>query len=175
MVKVFEICFYTGLIFVIISFIFGEVFNVFHINNHVDFNSHAFVSPLRPSMIAVFITVFGGTGMILANWALPIAILCALAAALLSAFGVYRFILVPLTRAQSTSSPTKDQLIGLPANLILGITDGSFGEITYTINGNSYSAPCRAKNESTIPAGTEVVIIDIVDGVFFIQRAEWLK
>lgn len=177
MLKLFEICFYTGIVFTVISFFLGEIFNVLHFDFpnlpfHADLPD-AVVSPLRPSIIAAFITTFGGVGLYCLRTGKPnaFALGVALVIALPVAFIFYRCLIVPLSKAQNTSTPKLEQLYGLTAKMSLGIKGDSFGEIMYTINGNSFCSPCKSLHGEDIAAGTDVIIIEIREGVFFVFPA----
>lgn len=176
MYKFFELCFYTGLLYVVVSFIFGEA-SYFVNSSFTDLNldidiPDVMVSPLRPTVIATFVTSFGGIGLMCQTLRMEIflTVVVSLIVAFSLSFLLYRFIIIPLIKAQNTSSPKKKQLIGYKATLNLGIHGDSFGEIIYVINGNSFNSPAKSVNNEDISRGAEVIIIDIKDGVFFVQN-----
>jgi membrane protein implicated in regulation of membrane protease activity len=89
------------------------------------------VSPLKPACIAAFITVFGGAGML----ALPVfgslfSLMLSSLLGLIVAFLIYRFVIVPLHKAQNTSAVEKQSLIGQNATVTEKIPQGQFGKIT---------------------------------------------
>jgi hypothetical protein len=187
MLLLFQVCFLTGVLYTIISFILGHLLDFtgvdghidthvdMHIDSHIDLGSHfsdAGVSPLKPITIAAFVTVFGGTGMILIRNNFNPLISAAAAAALgfVVSFVLYRFIVVPLYKAQNTSAVSQIEIIGSLAHAALPMTGGSFGRITYAIEGNIYSAPAKSIDGEVIAKGAPVVIIDIKKNVFYVKE-----
>lgn len=199
MLKVFQVCFATGVIFSLLSFIIGRVSDISHMGVdtgmhadidtglsadahfdtaiHTDLNGHAEipgfpVSPLKPIVITTFVTVFGGIGMICTTNGL--SQLFSLIAALLSgtgaAFLIYRFIVVPIYRAQNTSAISQRELCGALAKVTLPIRGSQFGKISYSIRGNTYSAPARSVDGEDIERGIPVVIISIEKNTFYVKK-----
>ncbi len=205
MLKVFEVCFYTGVIFTVASFVLSHISDIVHIGGHIDAGhidtgdinvghadtglhidahtdsnievhaevTHFFtVSPLKPIILASFVTVFGGIGMICLNSGLNVgaaAIIAALSG-LAVAYILYRFVVVPLYMAQNTSAVPQAELIGSIAKTTLGIRGSSFGRIKYQAYGNTYSAPAKSVNGEDIIRGVSVVIIDIRKNLFYVKE-----
>lgn len=174
--KLFEICFYTGLVYAVVSFILGEIFQISNFDS-IDLNMDVdipdvIVSPIRPTVIATFITSFGGVGLMFLKLdkTQGIALFAAIISALIISFAFYKLIIVPLTKAQNSSAPSHEQLIGHGGKLILGISNNGFGEIIYTINGNSFNSPAKTLDGHIITKGTEVKILSIKDGVFYVTE-----
>lgn len=130
------------------------------------------VSPLKPIIITTFVTVFGGIGMIcmIKGVSQAAAAVIALSAGLATSFLLHRFIIVPLYRAQNTSAISQKELRGALAKVTLAIRDNRFGKISYTMGGNTYSAPAKSVDGSDIERGVPVVIINIEKNVFYIKK-----
>ena len=197
MLKVFQVCFYTGLFYTIISFLLGQIFEFagggggdvdasvdFDVDVDVDMDvsggadadagglSAAHVSPLKPIVIASFITVFGGVGIICVKKDISImfAALIAFALAAAVSFSLYKFIVVPLYKAQNTSATSYKEMKGGLAKISLAIKGSSYGRISYVINGNTYSAPARSIDNTDIEKGANVVIINIEKNTFYVKK-----
>lgn len=175
MFNFFFVCFLVGVLLTAISFIFGHLFEIFGVDGlDLDFDIFGIdlYLPLSPILYLMFLTIFGGMGMILmkSEYSVPMIfiILISFIIGLISAFCVYHFIIKPLKKAQNTSAADEEELIGLEATVTEIITSNSFGEITYTIHGNSYKAPAKATTEVTIKAGHKVAICWIKDHVFYV-------
>ena len=167
MMLFFWICFGVGAAYTLVAFLLGEVINVFDF----DFDLNGTVSPLKPAVIAAFITVFGGSGLLLvsvAPWyaAVPAAALFGAAVAYL----MYRFIIVPLSKAQNTSAVEIQSLIGHTAKVTERIFQGGYGQITYHVNGSTFTAPAKAENGGEIQRGKDVEIMYIQDSTYFVQE-----
>lgn len=175
MLRFFQISFLVGTVYTVISFLLGQLFDFIDIDGDIDFDGDASgvnISPLKPIVIVAFVTVFGGIGTIMMKIGLAaiIALVISLLSGLLIAFIIYRYIVVPLYKAQNTSSASQQELIGLKAKMKLGAKDDKFGRITYAINGNSYSSPAKSIDGKEIHTNEDVVIIDIKKNIFFVDK-----
>lgn len=189
MLLLFQVCFLTGVLYTVISFILGHLLDFagvdghidthvdMHVDGHIDVGGHlsgAGVSPIKPITIAAFVTVFGGTGMILMrdNYGSLLSAVIAAALGFIVSFILYRFIVVPLYKAQNTSAVSQIELIGGLAHTALTMTGNSFGKINYTVEGNTYSAPAKSIDGVAIAKGAPVVIIDIKKNVFYVKEVK---
>lgn len=195
MLKVFQVCFATGVLFSVLSFIMGRISNFAHmgVDTEIDVDvdtdmsvdgdtglsaptsaeaPEISVSPLKPIVITTFVTVFGGIGMICTILGLTqaSAAVIALISGAAAAFLLYRFIIVPLYRAQNTSARSQKELRGALAKVTLAIKGSMFGKISYTIGGNTYSAPARSIDGEDIERGIPVVIINIEKNTFYVKK-----
>ena len=171
MYTAFIVMFGVGLGFAVISFLFGEVLSAIDVDG--DFSTGGTVSPLKPSVIAAFITVFGGTGIILVGLDVPMLTVIPLAgvAGAGVAFLFFRFVIVPLSKAQNTSAVEIQSLIGHPAKVSVKIPQGQFGRITYKVNGNTYSAPAKAEDGKEILRSVPVEIVYIANSTYFVKQS----
>lgn len=191
MLKLFQVCFYTGVLYTVISFVLGHLLDFAgmhgHIDTHTDLNMHgdggadfhghvsdASISPLKPVTIAAFVTVFGGTGMILmkSSYGAAAALGAATFLGLAVAYMLFRFLIVPLSRAQNTSAVSQFELIGSLARTALSMKGKDFGKINYTVEGNTYSAPAKSVDGIAIAKGVPVVIIDIKKNIFYVKEVK---
>lgn len=167
----FNVCFGVGAGYTIISFFIGEIFDIGNFDSHFDFGTS--ISPLKPSVIAAFLTVFGGIGSLLIKdekFSLMLIIIISFIIAFLIAYILYRLVIVPLSKAQNTSAVEKQSLIGLTAKVTVKIPQGKFGKITYYVNGNTYSAPAKAENGCEIEKYEAVEIILIQKNIFYVRK-----
>lgn len=175
MIKLFNICFYVGIIYTTATFILGQVFDFLGLDGDVDFDGDFFgygISPLKPIVIAAFVTVFGGVGMIAqkSNLSIFVSFIIALFFALMISFLIFRFVLVPLYRIQSKEVVEQKELVGHIAKVALTIKENQYGKIIYTVNDNTYSAPAKPENDEMIERGEEVVIVDIKNNLFYVKK-----
>jgi membrane protein implicated in regulation of membrane protease activity len=170
---IFWVCFGVGIGYTGIAFLLGEALDAFSFGPDMDSGG---VSPLKPAVIAAFVTVFGGTGLLFIRavdplWALPLAATVALAVA----FAMHRFIIVPLSKAQSTGAVEIQSLIGHTAKVSSKIFQGGYGQIAYSVNGNKYSSPAKAEDGGEISNNTTVEIIYIQDNNYYVRRKETIR
>lgn len=197
MLRFFQVCFVTGALFTAVSFVLGQVTHFVGMDahaGHMDVGGHTDmtadghldsqvdvhvpflqglpISPLKPVIIASFITVFGGVGIICLqkNYSSILALFIAIAAAFAVSALIYAFILVPLYKAQSTSAVSQKELIGSIAKAVLNMNGNTYGKITYSASGNTYSAPAKSIDGREIGSGANVVIIDIKKNTFLVKE-----
>lgn len=175
MLRLFQICFLTGTAYTVISFLLGQLFDFVDIDGDVDFDGDVTgvnVSPLKPIIIVAFTTVFGGIGIISIKVGLSaiLALLIAVCSGLFIAFIIYKYIVVPLYKAQNTSAASQTELIGHRAKMKLGTKGDSFGRVTYVVNGNIYTAPAKSLDGKEISRDEDVIIVDIRKNVFFVDK-----
>lgn len=179
MLTVFQVCFYVGLGLIVLSFILGNLLEAIGIDGlDLDFDIlgiELFI-PFSPMLFILFLTVFGGLGWLLimnASFltAIPILVI-SIGVGIVVCSLVYHLVIKPLKKAQNTSAPGEEELIGLNALVTETIFKERFGQIRYVINGNSFMAPAKATNGSEIKAGKEVAICWIEDHVFYVISME---
>ena len=172
MLLLFQVCFFVGVGLTIISFVLGNLLDFGGFDGFdADFDFSGSFLPISPSLIVIFITIFGGSGMIMLKSIHISKILIVLLSVGISFFIsllIQKFIISPLKKAQNTSSPELEELIGIPATVKENILEDAFGEITYVTHGNSFSAPAKSVDRTSISAGTEVSICWIDEHVFFV-------
>lgn len=134
-----------------------------------DAGSDIGVSPFKPTIIAAFLGVFGGAGMIIYPYFI-VYVVFALAGlvGLAISFLMYRFVYIPLYRAQNTSAVEKQSLVGRLAKVSEYIPQGKYGKITYYVNGNTYTAPAKSESGDEIKRNTEVEIVAIVKSTYYV-------
>jgi len=160
-----------GFVFLVISLIFGEIFEVFGIDVQMDggVDGHGL---LDSRAISVFITTFGGVGAIatqLGLAALPSALLGLAAGiacgALVSLFA--RF----LYKQQASSSVSAAQLVGRSAQVTVTIPAGGIGQISCRIGEERVERIARSRDSSELRSGTLVVIEAIAGDSLIVSAA----
>lgn len=163
----FFVCFGVGVGYITLAFIIGEALSSFD----ADIGLDSGVSPFKLSILAAFLTVFGGVGFILNDRMITfLALICAAIAGLIAAVVIYRFVIVPLHKAQSTSAAEKESFIGCIATVSESIPQEKYGKITYRMNGNTYTAPAKSEDGTEIKRNEEVVIVHIEKNTYLVRR-----
>jgi len=156
----------VGLGYGIIGFFIGDLLG----GDDVDIGA---TFPLKPVVIATFITVLGGAGLILIrNILLIAAISLAVLIAAVFAFLIYRFLVVPLSKAQNTTAIEIQSLIGNRAKVTEKIPQGNYGKITYVVNDSTYNAPAKSEDGKEIARGSYVEIVYIESNTYFVRPVE---
>jgi len=126
------------------------------------------VSPLKPIVIATFITLFGGFGTIghfMSNAAAILVFLFALAMGLIGASAIFYTVVVPMYKCQSNSVVSSESIKNALADVITPIPSDGLGEVTYVVGTSRYTSPAKSLNQEEIQKGCAVVIIDIKDSI----------
>ncbi len=179
MLIVFQVCFFVGIGLIVISFLLGNLFDAIGIDGFdldIDFFGNTVFIPSSPVLLELFFMVFGGIGWILIDVSLSLAVFLiipiATAVGLFVSILVYQLVLKPLKKAQNTSAPSAQDLVGLRATVTETICSGGFGEIGYVVNGNSFTSPAQATNGGEIKTGKDVAICWIEDHVFYVSSLD---
>ncbi|MBI4027666.1 MAG: hypothetical protein HY360_21950 [Verrucomicrobia bacterium] len=181
---IYVICFGVGLLFAIMSACSSHIFGGHEGHLDVGASGHAEAgysnevtgfSPLSPTVIATFVTAFGGLGMVLSRFALtsspwisaPLAALGGLGIA----GGVFAFFNRVFQIAESSSESKVASLMGMTATVISPIPQNGVGEIAYVQAGTRYTAPAREEHGAAVANGQVVKISRVVGTEFFVVPA----
>ena len=173
-------CLVAGFFFTLMMVLMG---NVFGHDGHVE-GSHGSVeagadgsdapgvSAFSPTIIAAFVTAFGGLGVIFSE--IPatknpaISTPLSLAGAVVIAGILVSIMNWLIKHAQGSSESHVGSLVGINGTIISPIPDNGVGEIAYVQGGTRYSAPAREINGKPIASGQPVQIVKIVGSQFFV-------
>lgn len=197
MEQVYTVIFWVGVIYTVVTFLLGGLFGLFHLGVHIDthldanFDGHIdmphidingtaptfTVFPIKPITIVSFLTVFGGIGMMGDKLKLygMVLFIIALFSGLIVSVILYKFIVVPLYKAQNTSAFSQKKLIGVKAKVISQVFENGFGTISYVVNGKKYNAPAQHVGKKAIMQGEEVIIYEIKNNVFYVEPLNYDK
>ncbi|WP_040214734.1 NfeD family protein [Clostridium polynesiense] len=167
--SVYYLFFCIGVVYTIITFVLGGIFDSFDISGEGSFEG--VLSSLKPSVIISFCTIFGGIGLMTLNklpWYLGLSI--SLLSAFLTAYIINKFIIVPLYKSQNTSAGEKAEFIGREALVISPILEKSYGTISYSYKGNTYTSPAKSIEGERIDQGLTVIIIKIEDNLCYVMQ-----
>jgi amino acid transporter len=178
---IYLFCLVVGLVFTLFSVVAG------HFGGHGDHvggsGGHAEagadnsdmpgMSIFSPTIIAAFITAFGGFGIILSQIeatnrpiiSAPLSIF----GALLAAGGLYKILSSLFTHTQGSSESHVARLVGTDANVITPIPENGVGEIAYVVGGTRYTAPARVENGKAVAGGRSVIIKRVVGTQFYVE------
>ena len=180
---IYGICLVVGLVFTLISVTFGHFFghggHVDGSGGHVEAGADASDAPgisiFSPTIIASFITAFGGFGLIFSQFGVTSRTELSAPLSLLGggvvAGGVLMFLRSVLRHTQSSSESHVAKLIGAEANVITPIPENGVGEIAYVVGETRYSAPARAENNVAVATGKTVKITRIVGTQFYVTSS----
>jgi len=178
---IYAICLVAGLMFTLVSVVAGHFFGGHdghvagsggHAEAGADSSDMPGISIFSPTIMASFVTAFGGFGLIFTQFpatartviSAPLSIFCAL----LVAGGLYKFLSSVFRHTQSSSESHVARLAGTEASVISPIPENGVGEIAYVVGGTRYTAPARVENGTAIANGKSVKITRVVGTQFFV-------
>ena len=179
---IYLFCLVVGLAFTLLSALLGHFFGG-HGDHVVGSDGHAEagadssdmpgISLFSPTIIAAFITAFGGFGIIFTEipaTKLPIiSAPLAIVTALVAAGCLYQLLALLFKHTQGSSESHVAALVGTDANVITPIPTDGVGEIAYVVGGTRYTAPARTENGRAVPNGKPVRIKRIVGTQFYVE------
>jgi len=132
------------------------------------------ISVFSPTVMASFVTAFGGLGIIFSRieatskpWiSAPLSALGGVAIAA----GVFSLFQKLFSKTQSSSESHVATLVGQGATIISPIPQDGVGEIAYVQAGTRYTAPARAESGVPISAGQLVKITRTVGSQFYVEK-----
>lgn len=148
-----------GFLFLLISFIVGDIFDAIGFDFDGSFDGHGDFGLLDSRVISIFLTAFGGFG--------AIGVSFGYGAFLSSLFGIGGGVIFGaivfyfgkfLYSQQSTSSVTEEDLLGRSAQVVVKILPNQIGQISCRIGEERVEKIARANDGSEINAGETVRI-----------------
>lgn len=179
---IYAICLVTGLLFAMLTVMVGHLFggggHVIGSGGHVeagaDTSDEPGMSIFSPTVIASFVTAFGGFGLILSEFpATHPAIISAplsIGGGVVVAGLMYFFFGLVFRHTQSSSESRVAALVNAEATVITPISANGVGEIAYVVGGTRYTAPARAEDGFFIGNGQTVKIARIVGTQFYVKK-----
>ncbi len=168
---VYYVFFGVGLGYTVISTVIGNLFDISEFGD--DFMPEG-LSFLKPAVIACYVTVFGGVGIILffKDYDVAITFLVAQFLAICSANVLNKYVIKPLSKAQNTSSAELHEMIGVVGKVTESIAENGFGKITFVIKDNTISSPAKSVDNSSIPANSSIKIVSIEKNIFYVEKTD---
>jgi membrane protein implicated in regulation of membrane protease activity len=182
---IYLFCLVVGLVFTLLSVMAGHFFGGHgdhvggsggHAEAGADSSDMPGISIFSPTIIAAFVTAFGGFGIIFTEipatskpvFSAPLSIITAF----VIAGCLYKFLGYVFSHTQGSSESRVAALVGVDANVITPIPENGVGEIAYVVGGTRYTAPARVESGKAIASGQSVKIKRVVGTQFYVERAE---
>lgn len=181
---IYAICLLTGLLFSMFTVFFGHFFgggghvagSAGHVEAGGDSSDAPGMSVFSPTVLASFVTAFGGFGLIFSEFpATRPAIISAplsLGGGVLVAGAIYFFFGMLFRHTQGSSESRVAELVNTQATVITPISPNGVGEIAYVVGGTRYTAPARAEDGFFIGNGQTVVIARVVGTQFYVKKVK---
>lgn len=129
------------------------------------------------TLVLSFVTICSASGYLLESFtnvnSFIIFIVSALVALLLVSL-LHIFILVPLASAEATLAYSDEDLKGRMGQVITSIPVSGFGEVLIRAYSGNIAKSATSFENVAIPAGKEILIIDVQDGVVQVSEHDRL-
>jgi membrane protein implicated in regulation of membrane protease activity len=160
----------AGLLFLMISLFFGEIFE--HFDTSLDHDlDHGGPSFFSPRVMSVFVTAFGGVGAIASHYRLsPLA---ASGMGFVSGLVMSSLVLVFarfLYRQQASSDLRSTDLVGQSARVVVTIPAGGVGQVRCRIGEELVDKIARARDGGTVPENAAVRVEEVLGETLIVSR-----
>jgi hypothetical protein len=158
----------VGFIFLVVSMIFGEIFDFF--DHDIDFD-HGGPGILSSRVIAVFITAFGAFGAIAVNNGMSPGAASGVGAGSGVVFGglIYMFLRF-LYGQQASSDVLASDLVGQTGRVIIGIPANGVGQVRVRIGEELVDKIAQARDGLAIPENSAVKIDEVLGETVIVKK-----
>jgi membrane protein implicated in regulation of membrane protease activity len=158
----------VGFLFLLVSLIFGEVFDHLGVDHDVDMGGPGFFSG---RIMSVFVTGFGGFGALAINYGLsPLgASLVGFGSGLVFSAVVYAFARF-LYGQQASSDVSSADLLGQSARVVVAIPAGGVGQVRCRLGEELVDKIAQSHDGTAIPEHASVRIDQIVGETVIVKK-----
>jgi membrane protein implicated in regulation of membrane protease activity len=166
--------FAIGLGYAVIVGLAGHLFGGHVGDLHMDVGTDLPMSPLSPTVIATFLTGFGGGGL-LANTYFQLSVgkgvLVALLTGILLSGGTFGMLTLLFKNTQAGSEYSVEDMVGRVVQIITPIPENGTGEVALVAKGTRVNGPARSADGKAIPRNTPVEVVRVVGNVYYVRVA----
>jgi membrane protein implicated in regulation of membrane protease activity len=160
----------AGFLFLLVSLVFGEIFD--HFDAGIDHDlGHGGPGFFSSRVLSVFITAFGAVGAIATHYGFgPVpSSAFGLVSGLVFGGGVYAFARF-LYQQQASSDVLAKDLIGQSARVVVTIPSGGIGQVRCRVGEELIDKVARARDGATIPEHATVRVEEVLGEVVIVSR-----
>jgi len=161
----------VGFIFLMVSMIFGEIFDHLGVDHDTDHDAdQGGPSFLSPRVLSVFITAFGGAGAIATHFGL--STLASSGAGFLSGlvFGALIFYFAKFLYGQQSSTEVRlSDFAGKTGRVVVPIPQGGVGQVRLLIGEQMVDKMARSKTGSPIAENSTVKVEEILGEIVIVN------
>lgn len=160
-----------GFIFLLASFVFGELFDHLGFDHDMDHGDIGGPSFFSPRILSVFITAFGGTGAVGAFYGLNTLACSGIGFVSGVIFGGLIYLFARFLYGQQASTSVKElDLVGVQARVIIGIPKDGVGQIRCKIGEELVDKIARSENNKAIPENVMVRVEQVLGEMVIVKR-----
>jgi membrane protein implicated in regulation of membrane protease activity len=170
---VYFLSFVIGLGYAIVAGVAGHLFGGGDVHDiHMDVGTDLPISPLSPTIIATFLTGFGGGGL-LANSYLQLSlgkgVVVALLTGILLSCGTFGALTLLFRNTQAGAEYSINELVGRVVQVITPIPENGTGEVAVVVKGTRVIGPARTEDGKAVMRNAPVEIVRVVGNVYHVR------
>ncbi|WP_168121981.1 protease [Paenibacillus sp. HB172176] len=172
METLFMTCLVGGILFALISLIFGDLLS-HALDGALNFISADSLSFLQPMTLVGGITVFGGAGYLLTKYSMlgaAAVVVLALLIAIAAGTAVFFLYVRPMENSENSIAFTLRSLSGLPGEVIVPIPAGGYGEVLVRAGGGVTNQIAASFDGVPIASGSRIVVVEVKDSVMYVSE-----
>jgi membrane-bound ClpP family serine protease len=126
---------------------------------------------LNPTLILAFIVFLSSSGFVfelVTPFSSTFILLISIAFAIIMDVLLNFFVLIPLASAEESIAFTEESLKGRVGKIIISVPTDGFGEVVIDGKSGMISRPAVSYENIPIAEGTEVLVLEIKEGVFYV-------
>jgi len=159
----------VGFLFLVVSFVFGEVFD--HLGFGFDHLDHGGPGFFSGRVVAVFVTAFGGFGAVATHYGLSPLPACGVGFGSGMLFGgaIYLFARF-LFNQQATSEVRSSDLVGQTARVVVTIPAGGIGQVRCRLGEELVDKIARTRDGESVPENTPVLVEEVLGETVIVRK-----
>ena len=172
METVFMTCLIGGVLFALISLIFGDLLS-HALDGALNFVSADSLTFLQPMTLVGSITVFGGAGLLLSKYSMfgiAAIVLLSICIAIAAGTAVFFLYVKPMENSENSIAFTLRSLSGLAGEVIVPIPESGYGEVLVRAGGGVTNQIAASFDGVPIPSGTAVVVVEVKESVLYVSE-----
>jgi hypothetical protein len=169
---IYFISFAVGLGYAIFVGMAGHLFGGDAVDAHMDVGTDLPLSPLSPTVIATFLTGFGGGGMLANSYfglSLGRGVVVAILTGIFLSGGTFGILTLLFRNTQAGSEFSLDEMVGRTVEIITPIPENGIGEVAVIARGTRTNGPARSVDGKGIRRNTPVTVVRVVGSIFYVQ------
>ena len=169
---IYFLCFAIGLGYAVFVGLAGHFFGGDSVDTHMDVGTDLPMSPLSPTVIATFLTGFGGGGMLANSYfllSLGKGVLVAILCGILLSGGTFVALSLLFRKTQAGSEFSLDEMVGRVVQVITPIPPDGTGEVAIVAKGTRVNEPARSVDGSAIGRNAAVTIARVVGNMCYVS------
>jgi membrane-bound ClpP family serine protease len=172
---IYFFCFVGGLVYAIIVGVSGHLFGGDAGDAHMDVGTDLPITPLSPTVIATFLTGFGGGGL-LAHSSFQLSpgkgVAVAMLTGLILSGGTFLAITLLFRSTQAGSEYSLSDMVGKVVQVITRIPENGAGEVALVTKGTRIHGPARSVDGQAIARDSAVSIVRVVGNIYYVRPVD---